>query len=121
MQTLYCIISLLAPIFMLAVGIWWKLSPPKFQGKGLAYRTALTSSSPEAWSFAHHHCAKLWIRIGALLSVLTVILLVLFPNNRADYVLWLIGGQMALFCVSAFLVDILLKNTFHDDGTPISF
>lgn len=119
MDLLYCIISLIPPVAILGAGIFWRISPPKFQSKGLAYRTTLSSASEEAWNFAHVHCAKLWVRIGSILLVLSILLLVLFPDNRKDYFLWLVGGQMALFCLSAFLVDTLLKNSFDENGKPI--
>lgn len=119
METVYSIIAVLIPAVMLTVGIWWRVSPPKFRAKGLAYSTDLSSASPEAWAFAHRHCARLWVRMGAIFLVLTVVLLIVFPHRTKDFVLWLIGGQMALFCLSAFLVDLLLKNTFHEDGTSI--
>lgn len=114
MDTVYCIISLLAPIAILAVGILWKVSPPPFLAKGLAYRTIITSASEEAWTFAHRHCSKLWIRIGSILTLVTGIVLLAFYEYVQDYFLWLVGGQMALFCVSAFLVDTLLKNRFGE-------
>ena len=119
MELIYCAVAVLVPLAILAVGIWWRISPPTFQAKGFAYATALSSSSPEAWAFAHRHCSRLWIRVGIVLLVLTAMLLAVFPANVKDYVLWLIGGQMALFCLSAFLMELLLKNSFQEDGTPI--
>ena len=118
MQMFYCIITLLPPAFIFAIGLVWKLAPPKYQGKGLAYRTAQTCASPEAWAFAHRHCARLWIRIGLILLILSSVLLAVFPDNRQDYFLWLIGGQMVMFCLSAFFVDMLLKGSFDEDGRP---
>lgn len=56
------ILTMLPPILILCVGIIWKVSPPKMDSKGLAYRTALSTRSEETWSFAHRHCSKLWIR-----------------------------------------------------------
>ena len=119
MDKLYCILALIAPAAILAVGILWKVNPPKFRSKGLAYRTPLSSASEEAWIFAHSHCAKLWVRIGLILLAVSILFLAVFPNNCRDYVLWLIGGQMLLFCISAFLIDALLKASFDEDGTPI--
>ena len=119
MDLLYCIIALIPPVAILAVGIVWKVSPPAFQSKGLAYRTSLSSASEDAWNFAHRHCSKLWIRIGLILLIVSILLLVVFPENRKDYFLWLIGGQMVLFCISAFLVDTLLKTFFDETGKPL--
>lgn len=119
MEIVYSLLALLVPAAILAVGIWWRIAPPEYRSKGLAYDTALSSSSPEAWAFAHRHCAKLWIRVGTILLILTVVLYAVFPDRIEDFAMWLIGGQMALFCLSAFLVDLLLKNSFHEDGSPV--
>lgn len=114
------IITLLAPVAIFVVGIAWKVSPPPFdRDSGLAYRTALSSSSQEAWAFAHKHCAKLWIRIGLILCVITVVLMAAFRESYRSFFLWLIGGQMLFFCCSAFLVDILLKSNFDEQGKPL--
>ena len=86
------ILTMLPPILILCVGIIWKVSPPKMDSKGLAYRTALSTRSEETWSFAHRHCSKLWIRLA---------------------------GQMVFFCLSAFLVDLLLKNGFDEHGNKL--
>ena len=40
-------------------------------------------------------------------------------ESASSFVLWLIGGQMVFLCISAFLVDALLKNTFDENGLPI--
>jgi hypothetical protein len=112
--------AMVTPVCLFAVGLLWRLSPPKFQGKGLAYRTALSTRSEETWRYAHQTCAKIWLRMGLALGVVTVLLLRLFQTSYLDFLLWLIAGQMAFFCVSAFLVDTLLKNLFDEDGKRIS-
>ena len=38
MYTLYFIVVMLAPAAMLIVGLKWKISPPPYRFKGLAYR-----------------------------------------------------------------------------------
>ena len=55
MYTLYFIVVMLAPAAMVIVGLMWKISPPPYQSKGLAYSTELTRKDPEAWSTAHRH------------------------------------------------------------------
>jgi len=54
-----------------------------------------------------------------LLSVMVVFLsvMVYFKESYSSFWMWLIVGQMALFCVSVFMVDLLLKNTFSDDNS----
>ncbi len=116
MDTLYFIAVLLAPAAMVAVGLLWKISPPPYRSKGLAYSTELTRSKPEAWSMAHRNCAKLWARIGLISGAASAVVMALFREDRAAVWVWLIVGQMALFCVSVLLVELLLKNTFEDNN-----
>ncbi len=115
MYTLYFIVVMLAPAAMLIVGLMWKISPPPYQSKGLAYSTELTRKDPEAWTAAHRHCARLWTRIGIVSGGASAFLMVLFKENYSTFWMWLIVGQMVLFCVSVFMIDLFLKNTFSDD------
>lgn len=115
MDKLYVILVMLAPAAMLLVGVLWKISPPPYQSKGLAYSTELTRRDPDAWAAAHRHCARLWTRIGVISGGASVILIALFKENLSSFWMWLIFGQMILFCVSVFMIDLLLKNTFDGE------
>lgn len=115
MYTLYFIVVMLAPAAMLLVGLLWKIFPPPYQSRGLAYSTNLTRENPDAWTMAHRNCARLWTRIGLICGAASAALMVLFKENYHSFWLWLIVGQMALFCVSVFMIDLLLKNTYSDD------
>ena len=117
MYPFYFAVVMLAPAAMLIVGLMWKISPPPYQSQGLAYSTELTRKDPEAWTAAHRHCARLWLRIGILSGGASALLMVLFRESYSAFWMWLIAGQMALFCVSVFMIDLLLKNTFSDDNS----
>lgn len=117
MYIFYFVVVMLAPAAMLIVGLMWKISPPPYQSKGLAYSTELTRKNPEAWAAAHRHCARLWMRTGIISGGASAFLMVLFKEKYLAFWMWLIVGQMVLFCVSVFMIDLLLKNTFSDqDG-----
>ncbi len=117
MYIFYFALVMLSPAAMLIVGLMWKISPPPYQAKGLAYSTELTRSNPKAWAAAHRHCARLWTRTGVVSGAASVFLMVLFKENYSTFWMWLIVGQMALFCVSVFMIDLLLKNTFSEDNS----
>lgn len=119
MYYLMLVLTLITPLTMLLVGLLWKAKPPKFGGSGLAYRTQLSARSQEAWDFAHKHISKLWVRIGLMLTVLTAVLMVMFRDSASRFFLWLIAGQMAFLCISAFLVDGTLKASFDQEGKPL--
>lgn len=110
MSVLYIIADFFAPVVMLIVGLMWQISPPPFRAKGLAYSTELTRNNPDAWSAAHLHCGKLWVRISILSGLVSGVLIGLFPDNHPNFWVWLIVGQMVLFCVSVFMVDLLNKD-----------
>ena len=115
MYPIYVLIALLPPVAMLIVGIWWKVSPPKMEGKGLAYRTQLSTKSPEAWALPHQNCPPRWVRLGGVRTPAAG--LALYQRRDHDYqtfLIWILAGEMALFCVSAFLVDALLKANFGE-------
>ena len=106
---LYFLFVMIAPAAMLAVGLKWRLSPPPFRSSGLAYSTNLTRQDPDAWTAAHRHCGRLWTRIGAVSGFASLLLIWLFRESVSSFWLWLIVGQMVLFCVSVFMVEMVLK------------
>ena len=114
MYILYFIAVMIAPVAIFLVGLMWRISPPPFQKKGLAYSTELTRSDPDAWSMAHRHCSKLWLRIGVISGAASAALMTIFSDSYTAFWLWLIVAQMVLFCISVFMVDLLLKATFDD-------
>ena len=115
MYIFYFALVMLSPAAMVIVGLMWKISPPPYQAKGLAYSTELTRKDPEAWSTAHRHCSSLWMRIGIISGAASAALMILFQEDCSSFWVWLIVGQMVLFCVSVFMIDLLLKNTFHNE------
>lgn len=115
MYPVYFVVVMLAPAAMLLVGVLWKISPPPYQSNGLAYSTELTRKDPDAWSMAHRHCARLWTRIGIISGAASAALMILFKEQYSSFWVWVIVGQMVLFCVSVFMIDLLLKNIFADD------
>ena len=112
------IFTLITPVCMAIVGILWTVKPPKMD-HGLGYRTALSTRSNKTWEFAHRHISRLWIRLGVILSVVSVVLIVVLKESYQTFVLWIIGAQMLFLCVSAFLVDTALKNGFDENGEPV--
>lgn len=115
MKLFYWVMVLLAPAAMLLVGLMWRVSPPPYQKKGLAYSTELTRNNPDAWALAHRHCSRLWMRIGIISGFASVVIMVIFSDSYTSFWLWLIVGQMVLFCVSVFMIDLFLKTTFDKD------
>lgn len=119
MYYLIFVLLMIVPIFLFVVGLRWYLKPPAFQSKGLAYRTAVTENNPDAWLFAHTHCGKLWARYGFIFGALSALCMIFLKKYYQDLWLWLIGLQMAMVCVTIFIIDYLCKNLYDkDDNKP---
>ena len=112
------ILTMLTPVAMLAVGLRWRKHPPRLEGNGLAYRTALSEQNEDTWRFAHANLSKLWVRLGLALAVVSAGAAYFGRSLLGTLFLWIIGGQMIFLCLSAFLVDGLLKANFNEDGSP---
>ena len=85
----------------------------------MVYRTAHTEKSPEIWEFTHVYCAKLWTRYGAILGVLSVVFMVVCKATYQKYLLWVLGGQMLVLCVTIFMMEMFTKNLFDEEGRRI--
>ena len=120
MYYLAFLLVMATPLALLVIGLVWRSHPPKRDGSGLAYRTALSDRSDETWVFAHRHISRLWTRLGLLLAIVSAALMVVFRASYSGFCLWLIGGQMVFLCISAFLVEGLLKASFDENGNRIN-
>ena len=69
------ILTMLTPVAMLVVGLRWRKHPPRREGNGLAYRTALSEQNEDTWRFAHANLSKLWVRLGLALAALTLMVM----------------------------------------------
>lgn len=110
---------LVLPLFLIVVGLKWYLKPPAFKTGTLAYRSDITERSPDVWFFAHTHCGKLWVRYGVILAVISSLLMIFLDQRWQGFWLWVMGGQMLLLCVTIFLIDLLCKNLFDEEGRRI--
>ena len=113
------VLLMLVPVAMTAVGLKWYLNPPAFKTGRLAYRTAVTERSADVWAFAHTHCGKLWVRYGVIFGVITALVMVFLKNHYQTFWLWALGAQMLIMCITIFMIDILCKNLYDEDGVRI--
>lgn len=119
MYDLCFVLVMLVPLIMFFVGLYWRVKTPAFKTGKLVYRTEVTEKSAEVWEFAHTHCGKLWTRFGAILAVISVVLMVVFDGSYPKFIMWLLGGQMLILCITVFMIDFLAKNLFDENGVRI--
>ena len=117
MYYLTFVVLMIVPVALFIVGLRWYLKPPAFQSRGIVYRTPITEKNPDAWFFAHTHCGKLCLRYGFILGVISVLCMIFLKKHYQNFWLWLIGGQMAIVCITIFIIDYLCKNLYDADDS----
>lgn len=119
MYNLCFALVMLVPLAMFFVGLYWRVKTPAFKTGKIVYRTEVTEKSTEVWEFVHTHCGKLWTRFGVILAVISAVLMVVFDGSYHKFIMWLLGGQMLILCITVFMIDFLAKNLFDENGVRI--
>ena len=114
------VMDLLIPFTMVAFGKYFIKNAPKEINKVFGYRTPMSMKNKETWEFAHHYCGKLWLIIGCIMLVPSVIAM-LFVIGKDESVIGTFGGilcvvQLVFLIGSIFPTEIALKNNFDKHG-----
>ncbi|MDD3242938.1 MAG: SdpI family protein [Eubacteriales bacterium] len=117
--------NLLLPLMMVVVGTVFIRRPPKTINGWYGYRTALSMSSPEAWAFAHAHCGRVWVRVGAVLLAVSAgvsaVLLFFSAQAQAMGCLILVTAQTVGMILSISPTQRALRQRFSTpkrEGNP---
>lgn len=118
------ILSLFIPLLMLIFGVVFLKKTPNKINPVYGYRSRRSMKSPEAWKFAHFLCAKIWIALGAILLVVSLVAM-LFMLNKSEDVIGIVFqilmySQLAIMILSIIPVEIALKRTFDENGNKKS-
>ena len=113
--------DMIVPVVMVVAGIIMLKHCPKKINMLLGYRTTRSMVNMDTWRFAHHHCGRLWWRIGLIMLILSALAHIPFYQSSeavigtfASVLCWV---QVAILVVSVFPTERALKKTFNDDGT----
>ena len=114
------ICNLLIPIVMLICGFFMSKYPPKEINGIIGYRTTMSRKNMDTWKFAHDYCGKLWLKLGLLLLIPTIIIQIPFSHsseNAIGYITLIVEGiQLVAILGSIVFVERALKKTFDENG-----
>lgn len=114
------ICNLLMPLIMIIAGYLMYKNPPKEINGLIGYRTAMSKKNKDTWAFAHDYCGRLWLKLGFMLLVPTVIVQIPFvkaDENVVGIVTILIEAiQLTVLIGSIVPVEKALKRTFDESG-----
>lgn len=114
------ITNLLIPLTMVLFGRYFSKSAPKEINGVFGYRTPMSMKNKETWEFAHHYCGRLWLIIGWIILIASVISM-LFVMGKNESIIEkvssvLCGIQVFLLIGSIFPVERALKKNFDKYG-----
>lgn len=114
------VMDLLIPFTMIGVGKYFINTIPKEINDFFGYRTSMSMKNKDTWEFAHHYCGKLWIIIGRIMIVPSLISMLFVIGKDIGTV----GGfgcilcfvQLAFLTASIFPTEIALRKNFDKHG-----
>ena len=114
------IMDLLIPFAMVGFGKYFIKKAPKEINAVFGYRTPMSMKNKETWEFAHHYCGKVWLIMGYIILILSVISM-LFVIGKDENIVGTSGGilcgiQVVLLVISIFPTEIALRNNFDKNG-----
>jgi uncharacterized membrane protein len=114
------VMDLLIPLIMIMFGRYYIKNVPKEINGFSGYRTSRSMKNKETWEFAHHYCGRLWLAIGCIMLVPSMIAM-LFVIGKSVSVIGTFGGllcgiQLIFLIGSIFPTEIALKKNFDEHG-----
>lgn len=117
---LYFIGFMVIPIIMLGFGYVMRKYPPKKINGIYGYRTSKSMKSDETWKFAHEFCGRIWVKVGLvmlLVSLLIFFITLRYKEDTLDLIILLVVLlQTAVLLISIIPVEKALGNLFDNKG-----
>lgn len=108
------VMAALIPVIMIFLGTLYK--PPKNINGTNGYRTTRSMKSQDTWDFAQFYYKKIFLRIGIITLIPSVIFMFIFKKNFEWAFLWIVGIQVVIICLSIIPVERALKKNFDEYG-----
>ncbi len=111
------------PLVMLVSGYIMKKHPPKKINGTVGYRTLKSMRNQETWDFAHQLCGAIWIKVGAIMMLLSFGLFLftgrLSENTVGMILLLTVLLQTGILLISIIPVEKALGKLFDKKGNRI--
>lgn len=109
----------LIPGIMLFFGRSFMMKTPK-KNSGIAFRTELALKNNDTWVFANTYLGRLWFQMGAVLTVVTIVIMGM-SLSASNAVIGITAGIMMLLhliplIASLVMTQAALKKNFDSFG-----
>ncbi|MGN0465060.1 MAG: SdpI family protein [Lachnospiraceae bacterium] len=114
------ICNLIMPLIMIIAGYCMYKNPPKEINNIIGYRTTMSKKNADTWSFAHNYCGKLWMKIGVIMLVPTILVQIPFINSGENLVgiITAVIESIQLVCLIGSIIPVekALRQMFDENG-----
>lgn len=104
----------LIPVLIMIVGFIMYKNPPKKINWFVGYRTKNSMNNENAWIEANKYCGKLWMIVGLILFIISIIILILDIYkiiNFSEIILTVITlVQVVIMILPIFVVEKRIKD-----------
>jgi uncharacterized membrane protein len=121
---LMVITVLFIPITMIGFGKLFMELPPDKINILYGYRTTMSMKNSDTWEYAHHYIGKLWLKIGFISLIPTIIAMVYvylkdlsIIESWVGTIVWIL---VIVMLITIFLTEIELKKTFDKEGNRLT-
>lgn len=112
--------NFMIPVIMLFFGVKFRKHGPKNINVIYGYRTSMSMKNKETWEFAHQYCARLWIKLGLVMLIISIfgsMLVFTFIDDIQGIIeVILVTIQTIVLIISIFPVEKALKKNFDENG-----
>lgn len=114
------ICCLMVPILMMIIGLIFMKKAPKKINIWYGYRTSRSMKNSDTWDFANKHCAKMFLIVGAIMTVVSAIVMLAVIYKSED-VVSIVGTVVTVTQVVGIVLSVIpteraLRREFDEDG-----
>lgn len=97
--------GLLIPVIMVGFGMLFTRKPPQKINAFYGYRTHRSMKNKETWAFAHDYFGRIWIRLGFVLLIISLLVMIMIYEEGVDTIA-IITSILTILQVVIMLIPI---------------
>ena len=115
--------TLIVPLTIAGIGLFWKKNPPRKINNFYGYRSKMSMKNQETWDFANTHCSIVMWKTGIIMTIFSLIYIFISLIINTDYLIASIYVnmiQVIILVLCLFSTERVLKRNFDANGNKIT-
>lgn len=116
MKNLAWVISFVLPLGIILYGYLYKNVASKKISYFFGYKTEKSQLSQETWEYANKRVGSLWMKLGAIYTLVVIFMLIIFPTQREKPSIIVMAMAIIVSIIPFPIVQKELDEKFDNDG-----